>query len=94
MDLKEQKPAAVAMGIKWHNATVRCLALSLDGRFLASSDVAGRVVVWDTVKRSKMLEWKDPAGTVAQLAFATDNRHLFTGNSDGTIYIVDVEADR
>ena len=80
--------------MKYHNAAIRCLALSPDGRFLASSDVVGRIVVWDVAKRNRMFEWKDPAGPVAQLIFAPDSRHLFTGNNDGTIYIVDVEANQ
>src|SRR5262249_39222775 len=94
MDLKEKKPVPREMGVKYHTAAIRCLAVSPDGRFLASSDAVGRVVVWDVVKRSRMFEWLDPAGQITQVVFGPDSRHLFTGNNDGTIYIVDVEATR
>ena len=56
--------------------------------------MCGRVVVWDVAKRSRMFEWLDPAGQITQVVFGPDSRHIFTGNNDGTIYIVDVEATR
>jgi WD40 repeat protein len=62
------------------------LALSPDGRTLASADQKGHIVVWDTSKGECWCEWDQPSAVNA-LAFAGDGRHLATANNNGTIGI-------
>jgi WD40 repeat protein len=69
---------------------LRALALSPDGRMLASSAQDKRVIVWDTTAGKKLHEWQLP-GEVTALAFATDGRHLASGNRNGTIYILRIQ---
>jgi WD40 repeat protein len=76
-----------------HQSRVYALALSPDGRTLATSDVKEHGILWDTAflhgqgERQKLDGWQQPGG-IHDLAFAHDSRHLTVGNGNGTIYIL------
>ena len=73
------------------------LALSPDGKVLASADGTGKFTLWDARyfpagKGNQILaEWTQPAG-VASLTFSPDSRQLAVGNDDGTIFHYRVEV--
>jgi len=69
---------------------VQALAFAPGGRTLAAS-YAGRLVLWDVGGLKATREWEFPGG-VNGLAFAPDGRHLFTANSNGTVYVLRLGA--
>ncbi len=71
----------------WHPDKVLAVALSPDGKVLASADVGGRVLVWDALKETKLREMVLP-GQVAALAFFPDGRHLATANGNGSFWVL------
>lgn len=70
---------------------VKALALSADGKLLASSGEDKRVRIWNVKTGDKVREWHFVEEARA-LAFASDSRHLAVGNSDGTLYLLRLEA--
>ncbi|MBL8799621.1 MAG: serine/threonine protein kinase [Planctomycetia bacterium] len=85
-NLAEAEPKAQAF-FKYHTDAIRSLALSPDGRWLASAGTDARVVIWDAVTGVKLREWQQPGGVV-QVVFAPDGNHLATANVNTTIYLV------
>jgi RNA polymerase sigma factor (sigma-70 family) len=74
-------PARVRLGSTRlrHSSSLRSLALSSDGRTLASADYWGLVRLWDTRSGEQRLEL--PAETATVVAFSPDGRTLATGYS-------------
>ncbi len=70
---------------------VKALAFSADGKLLASSGEDKRVRIWDAKTGEKVREWHFVEEARA-LAFASDSRHFAVGNSDGTLYLLRLEA--
>jgi serine/threonine protein kinase/WD40 repeat protein len=70
----------------WQKAPVVSLALTPDGRYLASTDARGETYLWDTKKGDKWCQWQNP-GLVHDTAFAPDGRHLAAAADNGTICI-------
>lgn len=69
------------------NATV----WSHDSRFLATATSDARVIVWHADTLEKVHEWRFP-GLVHSLTFDRAGTRLATGNSNGSICVLDVEA--
>jgi serine/threonine protein kinase/WD40 repeat protein len=65
--------------------------LSGDGKLLAAAESDGRLMVWD-IAAGKELRQVTLPGPAGRLAFAADNRHLVTANSNGTIYVLRLVA--
>lgn len=76
------------------------LAFSWDGKYLATSDDAGRVTLWDNTTRRQMgvlsgtFTGPRRGGTEAAtaLAFSRDGRTLAVGGTDGTLQLWDVAS--
>jgi WD40 repeat protein len=66
---------------------VRWPAFHPSGGFLALCNDNGRVEVRRTVDGEVVLGWTFP-GLVGWVEFADDGRHLFTHNSNGTVYVL------
>ncbi len=86
-----------------HDADVLAVAISPDGRFLASGGQApdNDIRLWWLVPRrgypamGKVLaELSGHSGSIHSLAFAPDGRTLASGSQDGTIKLWDVSARR
>jgi len=67
-----------------HTGWVRCVAISPDGRTVATGANDNRLILWDYPERRSRFPSGDRA-TVASLAFSPDSRLLASGGSDGLI---------
>jgi WD40 repeat protein len=72
----------------------RDLSMSPDGRLLAQSDSLGRVHIVDLASQGVLHEFQigPHHGFINQVEFASDSRHLFTANGNGSIYILRLSA--
>ena len=75
--------------------TIRSIAVSPDGRRLASGHYEGQVHLWDAnTPGTSQADWLAHASRVTALAFAPDGRTLATGGSDGAVALWDVATGR
>ena len=61
---------------------VRSVALSPDGRYLATGDDEGIVRIWDLISRQVVEKWESHDGGVFVLAFSPDGNSLASGGWD------------
>ena len=68
-----------------HQADVRCVAFSADGKMLASGDGQRVILLWDMTKRSLIGRLEGHAALVSSLSFCPDHKTLASGSWDGTV---------
>jgi WD40 repeat protein len=68
-----------------HDDSVRSLAFSRNGKFLASGSDDTTVKVWNLARRSAILTIKGHEDWVNTLAWSGDDSEIVTGSRDGTI---------
>jgi hypothetical protein len=75
-----------------HTAAIRGVALSQDGRLLATSDEEGKIKIWQTVRGLLTIQHTLTGhnGYVACVALSPDGKLLASVGADGTIRIWDV----
>jgi WD40 repeat protein len=81
----------------WHADVfpVWSIAVSPDGRRLASGHFRGQVRLWDALSPgTSQADWRGHAGRVTALAFTPDGQTLATGGSDAAIATWDVATAR
>lgn len=66
---------------------VKALAFSPDGKWLASTGLDRRLILWDVATGRRDREWLFTLGLRA-LVFARDGRHLIVGNEEGAVIVV------
>jgi WD40 repeat protein/tRNA A-37 threonylcarbamoyl transferase component Bud32 len=76
-----------------HGHGLTALAYSPDGKWLASADLDGTILLSGAVAGAKLGAFKLP-GTVHGLAFTPDGRHLATANANGTVYLLRLAPPR
>jgi WD40 repeat protein len=69
---------------------LRCLAMSADGKSLASGGEDGVVQLWDVAGAKPAAKLVDHKDWVVCLAFSPDGKQLASGSVDGTIRLWDV----
>jgi WD40 repeat protein/CubicO group peptidase (beta-lactamase class C family)/Flp pilus assembly protein TadD len=75
-----------------HGAAANCVAFSPDGRFLASGDAAGLILVRDAATGRRLHELRGHRSSVNCLAFSPDGRLLAIGGEDHVVKLWDAET--
>lgn len=76
---------------KKQSKQVLALAISSDGRYLASGGLDRHIHLWDTRTRNHILAFPGHRGPVSCLAFRYGTSELFSGSFDRTVKIWNVE---
>jgi WD40 repeat protein len=87
-----------------HKLVVTALAMSQDGKTVASSDFGGTIFLWDPllVKTQRAIQLSPPPGQngrravdiIDQVLFAADGRHLLIRKREGTVLILRLAPPR
>jgi WD40 repeat protein len=67
-----------------------CLAISPDGRYLATAHETPTIHLWDVLNGRELGQFKGHEGGVVSLLFSADGKHLFSGGTDTTALTWDV----
>ncbi len=79
-----------------HADAVQSVALSPDGRLIASAATDGFARFWSAEDGRLVCEFAlcPPGGLVRQVAFSPDGTYLATANGNGTAYVLDIKGIR
>jgi WD40 repeat protein len=75
---------------KGHNQEIRCLAVSKDGKFLASGSEDHSIIVWDLATGKDIRTIKAHQGNVYGLAFSPDGKSLASAGEDKAVRVWDL----
>jgi cytochrome c len=78
--------------LEGHKGQVNALAVSSDGRFLASASWDGLVGLWDVSTGQLLYMMAGHESSVSDVAFSPDGELVFSASADGTIRNWDVET--
>jgi WD40 repeat protein len=76
--------------LRGHRSPIHSVALSADGRILASGGADGMVKLWDVATGQERATLLRHPRDVSSVAFSGDGRVLATGDSDGTVRLWDM----
>jgi len=94
-DVKSGKRLGIlASKEKGHKAEVVSLAFSNDGRYVASGDMQGMIVIWNMKDRSVVRRFKAHDGEVNQIVFIPGGNEFASTGMDGAIYLWSLERDQ
>src|SRR6266511_552213 len=75
-----------------HTQAVRCVAISPDGKLLASGSDDQTIQLWDLASKTNVATLKGHTAAVNAVAFSPDGTRLASGSSDRTVKLWDVAA--
>lgn len=76
-----------------HTAPILCMAVSPNGRYLATGSADGRLIVWSTSTLESLRAHAQHRDAVTALAFRRGTNTLFSGSKDRTIKIWEIGDD-
>ncbi|MFD0773652.1 AAA family ATPase [Streptomonospora algeriensis] len=80
--------------LRGHDDTVRNVAWSPDGRFLATASRDGTGRIWDVESGAVRAELAGHLGMVQMVSWSPDSTRVATASRDGTVRVWDVESGR
>jgi WD40 repeat protein len=93
---QQADPAAdVRLVIKvGHSEGVTAVAVSADGRFVATAGHDGTAILWDARTAKQLLAFTGHAGWLTSVALSPDGKRLLTGSDDNTARLWDVDTGK
>jgi WD40 repeat protein len=80
--------------LKGHRGSVLGLAISTDGRLLASGGKDSTIRLWDTTTGRELARWEAHLSSVNALAFSPDGKTLVSGSADRVLKLWDISFIR
>lgn len=77
-----------------HSNQVRCVAVSADGKVVASGCINTRVKVWDTGTGRMRLVLEQHRGAILAVALTADGRTLASGGGDNAVRVCDTSVGK
>ena len=77
-----------------HRGSVLGLAISTDGRLLASGGKDSTIRLWDTATGGELARWEAHLSSVNALAFSPDGKTLVSGSADRVLKLWDISFIR
>jgi WD40 repeat protein len=74
--------------------TVRAVALTNDGKMLASGGDDGPVQLWDPVAGKEVRKLEGPKDWLLAVAFSMDGKYLAAGGQDGKLWVWEVASGK
>ncbi|MBW4458356.1 MAG: NACHT domain-containing protein [Nostoc indistinguendum CM1-VF10] len=71
---------------------VLSIALSSDGKLLASGDTCGEIHLWSVIDGQKLFTWKGHASWIIEVTFSPDGQILASGGFDKIVKLWDVNT--
>lgn len=80
--------------LEGHSNSIRCLAMTSDGKILLSGADEGDIRMWELGENAKCLNvWKNAhKGAVRTIALSRDNKYCISGGDDGVVQMWVVET--
>ena len=75
-----------------HSDYVYSVAISPDGKYLASGADDGTVIIWDAKSGQRLQTFKGHSYCVNSVCWSTDGKYLASGSNDGTVIIWDANG--
>jgi WD40 repeat protein len=77
-----------------NNAVVRVMALSSNGKTVASGHYGGKVKLWNVETRKVIAKWEGHSTVVGALCWSGDGKQVLSGSWDGTARVWNVESGK
>jgi WD40 repeat protein len=75
-----------------HDGEVTCIALSSDGRYLASGGIDQVIRIWKVESKSLLLSSQTTTGAIVCIAFSPNGRILARGTVTGKLLLWDIDS--
>ena len=78
--------------LEGHKSAIKAVAISPDGKFIASGDAEGNVILWEVFLTARIVTtFKGHSDEITALAFSPDSATLASGSADRSIRFWDVD---
>jgi WD40 repeat protein len=92
LNIKSQGCWEPVQTLAGHTDDVLSVAISPDGRIIASGSVDNKIILWDVARGTRIQTFAGHTADVSSVAFSPDGRTLASGSFDDTIILWDVAS--